>query len=204
MANFKKVTLNNKDNSVTYWPQTSLDNIVDTDGNAAIVVTEDTLNEAIEGAGQVASSYAATAQTNAKYYADSAFATSATVEELSNKVNALTAGTISVSIVQELPAIENAQYNVIYMIPSETSADANVRDEYMLIGQGDAKRFEIIGTTAVDVDVQNKADLSGADFTGAITVPDITDETATSSTVVNKGYIDDRFATVVYFTEITE
>lgn len=202
MANFKKVTLNNKDNSVTYWPQTSLDNIVDAEGKAAIVVTDGALDEAIEGAGQVASGYATAAQTNAKSYADSTFATSATVAELGNKVNALTAGTISVSIVDALPTIENAQYNIIYMIPSEASDDANVRDEYMLIGQGDAKHFEIIGTTAVDV--ENKADLSGAAFTGSITVPDITDATATSATVVNKGYIDDRFATVVYFTEITE
>lgn len=52
---------------------------------------------------------------------------------------------ITVSVVNVLP--EQGEENVIYLVPSKSSTEKNVRDEYMWI---DGK-WELIGSTAVDL-----------------------------------------------------
>lgn len=52
---------------------------------------------------------------------------------------------ISISVVDSLP--EKGQEKVIYFVPSKTSAEKNVKDEYMWV---DGK-YELIGSTAIDL-----------------------------------------------------
>lgn len=58
------------------------------------------------------------------------------------------AGHISKQIVEELPDLESASENVIYMLQSDTAQDDNVYDEYMLINGA----LELIGSTKTVID----------------------------------------------------
>ncbi len=63
-------------------------------------------------------------------------------------VAAAAAGKITMQTVNALPAVGEAQTNVIYLVPNTKVSGSNVKDEYVLINGA----FELIGTTQVDVD----------------------------------------------------
>lgn len=64
-------------------------------------------------------------------------------------------GKITMVAVNELPAVAQASHNVIYLVPNSGSG-SNVKDEYILVGEGASAAFELIGTTQVDI--SGKAD----------------------------------------------
>lgn len=65
-------------------------------------------------------------------------------------------GKITMVAVNELPAVAQASHNVIYLVPNTKQSGGNVKDEYILVGEGASAAFELIGTTQIDMD--GKAD----------------------------------------------
>lgn len=65
-------------------------------------------------------------------------------------------GKITMVAVNELPAVAQASHNVIYLVPNTKQSGSNVKDEYILVGEGASAAFELIGTTQIDMD--SKAD----------------------------------------------
>ena len=64
---------------------------------------------------------------------------------------AAAAGKITMLAVNALPAVAEAQQNVVYLVPNSGSG-SNVKDEYILVNGA----FELIGTTQIDI--SGKAD----------------------------------------------
>ena len=65
----------------------------------------------------------------------------------------LTSSGLSRLVVTELPAVSAALDNVIYMILRADNAGAengDIYDEYLVMGEGEGRRFELLGNTAVD------------------------------------------------------
>ncbi len=61
---------------------------------------------------------------------------------------------LSRQVVTELPSVESALENVIYMILRSDNVGAegqDIYDEYLLMGEEGNKRFELLGNTAVDL-----------------------------------------------------
>ena len=59
---------------------------------------------------------------------------------------------IQMTKVEELPAVENAQSGLIYLIKKENEQNLNIYEEYILIEEQDGtKKFERIGDTSVDL-----------------------------------------------------
>lgn len=84
---------------------------------------------------------------------------------------AAAAGKITMQTVAQLPAVAEAQTNVVYLVPNTKQSGNNIKDEYILINGA----FELIGTTQIDLD--GKADkvanatsgnLAGLDANGNI------------------------------------
>lgn len=65
-------------------------------------------------------------------------------------------GKITMVAVNALPAVAEASHNVIYLVPNTKQSGSNVKDEYILVGEGVSAAFELIGTTQIDMD--SKAD----------------------------------------------
>lgn len=64
------------------------------------------------------------------------------------ETNNLLTNKIRKEIVNTLPAVADAEENVIYLVPNSSSTETNnVKDEYMLING----KFELMGTTQVDL-----------------------------------------------------
>lgn len=78
-------------------------------------------------------------------------------------------GKITMVTVNELPAVAQASHNVIYLVPNSGSA-GNVKDEYILVGEGASAAFEFIGTTHVDI--SGKADKIASPTAGNIVAMD--------------------------------
>ena len=57
------------------------------------------------------------------------------------------AGKITMLAVATLPAVADAQTNIVYLVPNNKNGN-NVKDEYVLINGA----FELIGTTQADID----------------------------------------------------
>lgn len=53
-------------------------------------------------------------------------------------------------VVDELPAVSEGKFNVIYLVPNEGDPD-NTKDEFILIEEGGERKWEQIGTTKVDL-----------------------------------------------------
>lgn len=70
-----------------------------------------------------------------------------TKTEADKKISDAVSGKLKKSVVDALPAVEDADDSTIYLVPNEKTEGDNIRDEYLLI---DGK-FEIIGSTAVDL-----------------------------------------------------
>lgn len=218
----QKIKLTNN-SGTTLFPQTVITQILNAEGtSAAAVAVQSDIDAAILGANDTASAYASSAYTSAVDYADSNFAktdvtsalttslttVSGTVSGLDSRLTTAQetissiAGGITVQAVDTLPT-ENIKSNTIYMVPvSGGSASDNVRDEYMYINGA----WQKIGSTEVQVDVSGKADLSGATFSGAVSVPTLTITSgatvetvpaeAADNTVVNKGYVNEAISSV--------
>lgn len=58
---------------------------------------------------------------------------------------------IQMTRVDELPAIEEAQSGLIYLIKNTTEENLNIYEEYILVEQDGFKGFEKIGDTTVDL-----------------------------------------------------
>ena len=65
-------------------------------------------------------------------------------------------GKITMVAVNALPEVAQASHNVIYLVPNTKQSGGNVKDEYILVGEGASAAFELIGTTQIDMD--GKAD----------------------------------------------
>lgn len=64
------------------------------------------------------------------------------------ETNNLLTNKIRKEVVNTLPAVADAEENVIYLVPNASSTETNnVKDEYMLING----KFELMGTTQVDL-----------------------------------------------------
>jgi hypothetical protein len=87
-----------------------------------------------------------------------------TIPGINNKIKAnedaikalegLATSGLSRSVVTELPSVESALENVIYMIlraDNEGAENGDIYDEYLLMGEEGNKRFELLGNTAVDL-----------------------------------------------------
>jgi chromosome segregation ATPase len=77
-------------------------------------------------------------------------------EEAIKTLEGITASGLSRKIVTTLPSLDEAQENVIYMILRADNVGAesgDIYDEYLLMGtgEGETKRFELLGNTAVDL-----------------------------------------------------
>lgn len=53
-------------------------------------------------------------------------------------------------VVDELPAVSEGKFNVIYLVPNEGDPD-NTKDEFILIEEGGERKWEQIGTTKADL-----------------------------------------------------
>lgn len=90
--------------------------------------------------------------------------------------------------VQELPSASASTMNKIYLVPSSSSTQTNIKDEYITIRETEAGtgeytyRWELIGSTAIDLD--DYAPLDSPNFTGVPLAPDITGEDG--SQIVNQ------------------
>lgn len=86
-----------------------------------------------------------------------------TIPGINNKIKAnedailalegLTSSGLSRLVVTELPAVGAALDNVIYMILRADNVGAengDIYDEYLIMGEGESRRFELLGNTAVD------------------------------------------------------
>lgn len=75
-------------------------------------------------------------------------------EDAIKALEGLTSSGLSRQVVTELPSVESALENVIYMIRRADNVgaeDKDIYDEYLLMGEGEDKRFELLGNTAVDL-----------------------------------------------------
>jgi chromosome segregation ATPase len=75
-------------------------------------------------------------------------------EDAIKALEGLTSSGLSRQVVTELPSVESALENVIYMIRRTDNVGAenkDIYDEYLLMGEGEDKRFELLGNTAVDL-----------------------------------------------------
>lgn len=77
-------------------------------------------------------------------------------EEAIKTLEGITASGLSRTIVTTLPSLDEAKENVIYMILRADNVGAesgDIYDEYLLMGtgEGETKRFELLGNTAVDL-----------------------------------------------------
>jgi hypothetical protein len=102
--------------------------------------------------------------------------------EIAAAVGEITAAGVSYEVVEALPEGEDIKAGYIYLLKDDAEG-SNVYEEYMYING----KWEVIGTTVTDL--EGKASLSGASFTGAVTVP-VLGEGAGDLTVTNKGYVD--------------
>jgi hypothetical protein len=102
--------------------------------------------------------------------------------EIAAAVGEITAAGVSYEVVEALPEGEDIKSGYIYLLKDDAEG-SNVYEEYMYING----KWEVIGTTVTDL--EGKASLSGASFTGAVTVP-VLGEGAGDLTVTNKGYVD--------------
>ena len=102
--------------------------------------------------------------------------------EIAAAVGEITAAGVSYEVVEVLPEGDAIKTGYIYLLKDKEEG-GNVYEEYMYING----KWEIIGTTVTDL--EGKASLSGASFTGAVTVP-VLGESAGDLTVTNKGYVD--------------
>jgi hypothetical protein len=66
-------------------------------------------------------------------------------------MNSSDVGGMKGEIVDELPSVEDAQTNIIYLVPSSDGEEGDYRDEYLFINGA----FEKIGSTRIDVDAIN-------------------------------------------------
>ena len=69
------------------------------------------------------------------------------VTSLEGAIAAAAAGKVTVTIVEAVPAVEEAQANVIYFVPREGDVEGNVYDQWMLIDGA----MEAVGTTEVNL-----------------------------------------------------
>lgn len=69
------------------------------------------------------------------------------VESLEGAIAAAAAGKVTVTIVEAVPAVEEAQANVIYFVPREGDVEGNIYDQWMLIDGA----MEAVGTTEVNL-----------------------------------------------------
>ena len=87
-----------------------------------------------------------------------------TIPGINNKIKAnedaikalegLATSGLSRQVVTELPSVDSALENVIYMIlreDNEGAENGDIYDEYLLMGSEGNKRFELLGNTAVDL-----------------------------------------------------
>lgn len=75
-------------------------------------------------------------------------------EDAIKALEGLTSSGLSRQVVTELPSVESALENVIYMIlrtDNVGAEDKDIYDEYLLMGKDGNKRFELLGNTAVDL-----------------------------------------------------
>lgn len=75
-------------------------------------------------------------------------------EDAIKALEGLATSGLSRKVVTELPSVESALENVIYMIlrtDNVGAEDKDVYDEYLLMGEEGSKRFELLGNTAVDL-----------------------------------------------------
>lgn len=75
-------------------------------------------------------------------------------EEAIKALEGLATSSLSRQVVEELPSVESALENVIYMILRSDNVGAegqDIYDEYLLMGEEGNKRFELLGNTAVDL-----------------------------------------------------
>ena len=74
-------------------------------------------------------------------------------EDSIKALEGLTSSGLSRLVVTELPAVSAALDNVIYMMLRADNAGAekgDIYDEYLVMGEGEGRRFELLGNTAVD------------------------------------------------------
>lgn len=74
------------------------------------------------------------------------------VDTISGKVDTLTAHSMT-QLVQELPAIEDADLNTIYIVPSTSTGDTNIYTEYIVVNGA----WEKIGEMQKDIDLTGYA-----------------------------------------------
>lgn len=75
-------------------------------------------------------------------------------EDAIKALEGLTSSGLSRQVVTELPSVDSALENVIYMILRSDNVGAesgDIYDEYLLMGEEGNKRFELLGNTAVDL-----------------------------------------------------
>lgn len=75
-------------------------------------------------------------------------------EDAIKALEGLATSGLSRQVVTELPSVEAALENVIYMIlreDNEGAENGDIYDEYLLMGEKGNKRFELLGNTAVDL-----------------------------------------------------
>lgn len=75
-------------------------------------------------------------------------------EDAIKALEGLATSGLSRQVVTELPSVESALENVIYMILRTNNVGAegqDIYDEYLLMGEEGNKRFELLGNTAVDL-----------------------------------------------------
>lgn len=75
-------------------------------------------------------------------------------EDAIKALEGLATSGLSRSVVTELPSVDSALENVIYMIlrtPNVGADSGDIYDEYLLMGEEGNKRFELLGNTAVDL-----------------------------------------------------
>lgn len=75
-------------------------------------------------------------------------------EDAIKALEGLATSGLSRQVVTELPSVDSALENVIYMIlrtPNVGADSGDIYDEYLLMGEEGNKRFELLGNTAVDL-----------------------------------------------------
>ena len=89
---------------------------------------------------------------------------------------------LSMELVDKLPAASAQTQRKIYLVPSATAEDGNVKDEYITIQEGGAYKWELIGSTKVDLTGFVKK--SGDTMTGTLNLTASTPMTVSSPTLV--------------------
>lgn len=74
-----------------------------------------------------------------------------TQSEINNLIASAKTGRFVVA--NSLPSASADTMNAIYLIPTASSATGNVKDEYITIQDGSTYKWELIGSTAVDLSV---------------------------------------------------